>query len=100
MNKNFFKNKSILITGGTGSFGKALVSHLLNNKYQLKKIVIFSRDELKQFEMSQDLSIEKFTSLRYFRLNRNFSQKIYIHFLSNFFSTIFAKNIFFFIINF
>ena len=66
MNKNFFKNKSILITGGTGSFGKALVSHLLNNKYQLKKIVIFSRDELKQFEMSQDLSIEKFPSLRYF----------------------------------
>lgn len=66
MNKNFFKNKSILITGGTGSFGKALVSHLLNNKYQLKKIVIFSRDELKQFEMSQDLSIEKFPNLRYF----------------------------------
>ena len=43
-----FKNKSLLITGGTGSFGKAFIKKLLNNKYKFKKIIIFSRDELKQ----------------------------------------------------
>jgi FlaA1/EpsC-like NDP-sugar epimerase len=66
MNKIFFKNKRLLITGGTGSFGKALVEHLLKNKFPLKKIIIFSRDELKQYEMSQNLSVEKFPNLRYF----------------------------------
>mgnify|MGYP003627036497 CR=1 FL=1 len=48
-----FNNKSILITGGTGSFGKKYVKTLLE-RYQPKKIIIFSRDELKQFEMQQD----------------------------------------------
>lgn len=66
MNKIFFKNKRLLITGGTGSFGKALVEYLLKNKFPLKKIIIFSRDELKQYEMSQNLSVEKFPNLRYF----------------------------------
>lgn len=66
MNKNFFKNKRLLITGGTGSFGRALVEYLIKNKFPLKKIVIFSRDELKQYEMSQNLSVEKFPNLRYF----------------------------------
>ena len=66
MNKNFFKNKRLLITGGTGSFGKALVEYLIKNKFPLKKIIIFSRDELKQYEMSQNLSAEKFPNLRYF----------------------------------
>jgi UDP-N-acetylglucosamine 4,6-dehydratase (inverting) len=66
MNKNFFKNKRLLITGGTGSFGKALVEYLVKNKFPLKKIIIFSRDELKQYEMSQNLSVEKFPNLRYF----------------------------------
>ncbi len=66
MNKNFFKNKRLLITGGTGSFGKALVEYLVKNKFPLKKIIIFSRDELKQYEMSQNLSAEKFPNLRYF----------------------------------
>jgi UDP-N-acetylglucosamine 4,6-dehydratase (inverting) len=66
MNKNFFKNKRLLITGGTGSFGKALVECLIKNKFPLKKIIIFSRDELKQYEMSQNLSVEKFPNLRYF----------------------------------
>ena len=45
-------NKTILITGATGSFGKALIKFLLK-KYKLKKIVVFSRDEVKQFEMQQ-----------------------------------------------
>ncbi|WP_300456247.1 UDP-N-acetylglucosamine 4,6-dehydratase (inverting) [Desulfobacula sp.] len=47
-----FDNKSILITGGTGSFGKKFTETLLKN-HQPKRIVIFSRDELKQFEMQQ-----------------------------------------------
>jgi UDP-N-acetylglucosamine 4,6-dehydratase/5-epimerase len=66
MNKNFFRNKSILITGGTGSFGKALVSYLINNNYPLKKIIVFSRDELKQFEMSRYFGIKTYPIMRYF----------------------------------
>lgn len=50
-----FTNKNILITGGTGSFGKHYTRTLLK-RYQPKRIVIFSRDELKQFEMSQEFS--------------------------------------------
>lgn len=48
-----FSNKSILITGGTGSFGKKYTRTLLE-RYQPKRLVIFSRDELKQFEMQQE----------------------------------------------
>ena len=47
-----FDNKTIFITGGTGSFGKKYVQTLLDN-YKVKKIIVFSRDELKQFEMQQ-----------------------------------------------
>ncbi len=47
-----FNNKSVLITGGTGSFAKQLVKTLIQN-YQPHKIIIYSRDELKQFEMAQ-----------------------------------------------
>jgi UDP-N-acetylglucosamine 4,6-dehydratase len=48
-----FNGKSILITGGTGSFGKQCVKTLVD-RYQPKKIIIYSRDELKQFEMEHD----------------------------------------------
>ena len=48
-----FENKSILITGGTGSFGKRFIAHLLKN-YRPRKLIVYSRDELKQFEMQQD----------------------------------------------
>lgn len=48
-----FNDKSILITGGTGSFGKKFIEILLS-KYQPKKVIVFSRDELKQFEMQQN----------------------------------------------
>ena len=48
------KNKSILITGGTGSFGSKFAEHILKNHKDIKKLVIFSRDELKQFHMSQN----------------------------------------------
>jgi len=66
MLNKFLKNKSILITGGTGSFGKAFVKYLLKNKYNLKKIIIFSRDELKQFEMAKELNLDKNKNLRFF----------------------------------
>ena len=49
----FLNNKTILITGGTGSFGKAFVEFVLKN-YSPKKLVILSRDELKQHEMKQE----------------------------------------------
>ncbi len=48
-----YKNKSIFITGATGSFGRAFVSHIIKKHPNFKRLVIFSRDELKQFEMSQ-----------------------------------------------
>jgi len=57
-----FNDKSILITGGTGSFGKKYVSTLLT-KYSPKRLIVYSRDELKQFEMEQDFN-EK--CMRYF----------------------------------
>jgi UDP-N-acetylglucosamine 4,6-dehydratase len=57
-----FTDKSILITGGTGSFGKRFITHILAN-YQPKKIIIYSRDELKQFEMQQVYSHK---CMRYF----------------------------------
>ena len=60
------KNKSILITGGTGSLGKALTRHILTNHPEIKRLVIFSRDEQKQFEMEQEFSHSKYPSIRYF----------------------------------
>lgn len=57
-----FDNKSILITGGTGSFGKRFISYLLAN-YKPTRVVVFSRDELKQFEMQQSF---QHPSLRFF----------------------------------
>ena len=57
----FLKNKSIMITGGTGSFGQACTKFLL--RYNAKKVIIYSRDELKQFEMSNKFNNSK---LRFF----------------------------------
>jgi UDP-N-acetylglucosamine 4,6-dehydratase len=59
---DFLKGKSILVTGGTGSFGKKFVATVLR-KHALKKVIVFSRDELKQFEMAQDIHDER---IRYF----------------------------------
>lgn len=59
-------NKSILITGGTGSLGKALTKHLLESGTSLKKLVIFSRDEQKQFEMAQDYPSSEYPQIRFF----------------------------------
>jgi len=57
--------KNILITGGTGSFGKACVGIILK-RYKPQRLIIFSRDELKQFEMNQQYPIAKYNCLRYF----------------------------------
>jgi UDP-N-acetylglucosamine 4,6-dehydratase len=59
-------NKSILITGGTGSFGKAFVKTVLHRYPNITRLVIFSRDELKQFEMSQVFSDKEYPAIRYF----------------------------------
>lgn len=59
-------DKSILITGGTGSLGKALTKHILDNYPGVKRLVIFSRDEQKQFQMAQEFPEHKYTALRYF----------------------------------
>ncbi len=60
-------SKSLLITGGTGSFGKAFVDHLLNKCPEITRIVIYSRDELKQWEMQNKLmNHERFNALRFF----------------------------------
>ncbi|HYG15760.1 MAG TPA: UDP-N-acetylglucosamine 4,6-dehydratase (inverting) [Bacteroidia bacterium] len=61
-----FKDKSILITGGTGSFGKKFVETILKASPNIKRLVIYSRDELKQFEMSQDFPASKYPGIRYF----------------------------------
>ena len=53
MKASNFSRQSILITGGTGSFGKALVKHLISN-YSPRRIIVFSRDELKQHEMKSN----------------------------------------------
>ena len=58
--------KSILITGGTGSFGRAFVRSVLAKYPDVRRLVIYSRDELKQFEMSQEFSPAKHKALRYF----------------------------------
>ncbi len=59
-------DKSILITGGTGSFGKAFVSAVLQRYPKIKRLVIFSRDELKQYEMAQIFSDKTYPGIRYF----------------------------------
>jgi UDP-N-acetylglucosamine 4,6-dehydratase len=78
-------SKTILITGGTGSFGKKCTEILLK-KYQPERLIIFSRDELKQFEMSQIFSVREYPCIRYFigdvrdkeRLNRAFHGVDYV----------------------
>ena len=80
------KDKAVLITGGTGSLGKALTKHLLTQHPDISRLVIFSRDEQKQFEMEQEFPTKKYPQLRYFigdvrdyeRLERAFSGIDYV----------------------
>lgn len=58
--------KSVLITGGTGSFGKKFVETILNRYPDVRRIVIYSRDELKQFELKQKYPEAKYPQLRFF----------------------------------
>lgn len=67
MNKNIgICDQSILITGGTGSFGKSFVKSVLENCPKIKRLVVFSRDELKQYEMQQEFPLRKYPALRFF----------------------------------
>ncbi|EAQ29446.1 capsular polysaccharide biosynthesis protein [Erythrobacter sp. NAP1] len=59
-------NKSILVTGGTGSFGRAFVRTVLKKYPGVRRLVIYSRDELKQYEMAQEFSPQENPALRYF----------------------------------
>lgn len=82
---SFFKDKTILITGGTGSFGRTFAKRLLQED-QCRKVIIFSRDEWKQWEMRQSEEIFSHPKIRYFlgdvrdksRLERAFSEVNYI----------------------
>ena len=58
--------KSVLITGGTGSFGKAFTSYILEKFPRIERLVIFSRDEQKQFTMAQDFPDYQFPQIRFF----------------------------------
>ena len=77
--------KNILITGGTGSFGKKATEIILK-KYKPNRLIIFSRDELKQFEMTQEFPDSKYDCMRYFigdvrdkeRINRAFRNVNYV----------------------
>ena len=59
-------NKTLLITGGTGSFGKSFVERVLKKYKKIKKLIIYSRDELKQYEMSNKFPVSKYPSIRFF----------------------------------
>ena len=78
--------KSILITGGTGSLGKELTNTILNLWPDVRRLIIYSRDEQKQFQMAQDYPIEKYPALRFFigdvrdldRMQRAFNDVDYV----------------------
>lgn len=86
MKNKFWDNKSILITGGTGSLGRKLTSHILNNFPEVRRVIIYSRDEQKQFIMAQDYPINKYPQIRflvgnvrdYLRLERAMSGVDYV----------------------
>jgi UDP-N-acetylglucosamine 4,6-dehydratase/5-epimerase len=68
--------KTVLVTGGTGSFGKKFTEIVLAN-YKPKKLIIFSRDEMKQYEMSQKYSVTEYPSIRYFIGDVRDRQRLY-----------------------
>lgn len=81
-----FKDKTILITGGTGTLGKGLTRYVLENHSEIKALIIFSRDEQKQFNMSQDFPNEQYPQIKFVigdirdksRLNRVLSDVDYV----------------------
>jgi UDP-N-acetylglucosamine 4,6-dehydratase len=60
------ESRAILVTGGTGSFGRAFVRTVLERCPQIQRLVVYSRDELKQFEMAQQYNDRKYPGIRYF----------------------------------
>jgi UDP-N-acetylglucosamine 4,6-dehydratase/5-epimerase len=66
MNEFNFNQKSLLITGGTGSLGKELTRYLLANHPEIKRLIIYSRDEQKQFQMAQEFPVSSYPQMRYF----------------------------------
>src|SRR3954453_10692941 len=58
-------DKSVLVTGGTGSFGKHFLKTVVD-RYKPRRLIIFSRDELKQSEMAQSFGVEQYPFIRYF----------------------------------
>ena len=62
----FDKNSKVLITGGTGSFGKAFIAEVLRKFPDIRRIVVYSRDELKQWELQQLFPAAKYPQLRFF----------------------------------
>ncbi len=62
---SLIKKKSILITGGTGSFGKSFIKRILENYPNITRLVIFSRDELKQWELKQQYPEDKYSQIRF-----------------------------------
>ena len=69
--------RSVLITGGTGSFGKAYLRHIIKKYRNLKRVVIFSRDEFKQSEMKKEFPIEKFPQIRFFIGDVRSKERVY-----------------------
>ncbi len=61
-----FNSKNLVITGGTGYFGRSFVKYCIKNKLNFKKVIIFSRDEFKQYEMQKIYDPKKYKFLRYF----------------------------------
>ena len=79
-------DKNIIITGGTGSFGKKC-TEIIFKRYKLQRLIIYSRDELKQFKMTQEFPHSKYDCMRYFigdmrdkeKMNRAFRNVDIIH---------------------
>lgn len=61
-----FNGKSVLVTGGTGSFGRAFVSRVLRDYPKIHRLIVLSRDELKQYEMQQEFPVSTYPCMRYF----------------------------------
>jgi len=72
-------NKSILITGGTGSVGKAFVKTVLKRYPDVRRLVVFSRDELKQYEMSQEFSAADYPAMTRFKISQRRHQPAFFN---------------------
>jgi len=62
---DIFEGKTVLVTGGTGSFGRKFVKTLLT-RFNPKKVIVFSRDEFKQYQMQKEFPKERYPNLRFF----------------------------------